>query len=60
MIDVIALVAKQETSLSASFTSSSIALPSGSLVACANSWHTTFIPSTDCNKCIFQTSEPTF
>lgn len=47
---LITLLAKHETSLSASFTSSSITLPSGSLVACANSWHTTFIPSTDCNR----------
>lgn len=45
-----ALFAKQETSLSASLTMSSMALPSGSLVATANKWHTTFIPSTDCNK----------
>lgn len=44
---IITLFNKQETSLSASFTTSSINLPSGSAVACVNSWQTTFIPSTD-------------
>ena len=47
---VLALFVKHETSLSASLTSSSIALPSGSLLAWSSSLHTTFIPSTDCKK----------
>lgn len=50
------LAAKHETSLSASLIKSSIKLPSGSLVAAANSWHTTFIPSTDCKLTVYTLS----
>lgn len=57
---IIALFAKHETSLSASFTISSIVLPSGSAVACANSWHITFIPSTDCRKQGLHSIPPSF